>query len=153
MSPGGHCWNNWLDSQIPQCTSSISHNAAFRTKMLTFLFWMVHYGIWKRCIVGLARLVYFPGTLCSFPSHSKSYEDRVPVDFIHESPICSDLTLRLGNRIIVPVMATRATCLSRFYADFGLSCCLDNKVLNYQKPFLSRKTAVQIKPFVEKVCR
>ena len=30
----------------------ISHNAPFRTEMCTFLFWMVHCGIWKKCIMG-----------------------------------------------------------------------------------------------------
>ena len=45
-------------SHIPECTSSISHNAAFRTEMCTFLFWMVHCGIWNRCILGFVRLLY-----------------------------------------------------------------------------------------------
>ena len=38
------CWYqypwNWSNSQIPQCTYSISHNATFRTEMCTFVFWM-----------------------------------------------------------------------------------------------------------------
>ena len=45
-------------SQIPQCTCSISHNAPFRTEMYTFLLWMVHYGIWNRCIVGYIFLFW-----------------------------------------------------------------------------------------------
>ena len=45
-------------SQIPQRTSPISHNAPFRTEMCTFLFWMVHCGIWERCIVGFVQRVY-----------------------------------------------------------------------------------------------
>ena len=48
----------WPNSQIPRCTCSISHNATFRTEMYTFLFWMVHCGIWNWCIVGFVRLVY-----------------------------------------------------------------------------------------------
>ena len=47
--------NNWSNSQIPQCTCSIFHNASFRTEMYTFLFWMVHCVIWNRCIVGFVR--------------------------------------------------------------------------------------------------
>ena len=50
--------HDWPNSQIPRCTSCISHNAPFRTEMCTFLFWMVHCGICKRCIVGFVRLVY-----------------------------------------------------------------------------------------------
>ena len=50
----GHLSNRPV-SQIPQCTCSISHNAPFRTEMCTFLFWMVHCGIWNRCIVGFVR--------------------------------------------------------------------------------------------------
>ena len=50
----------WPNSQIPQYTCSISHNAPFRTEMCTFLFWMVHCGIWNRCIVGFVRLVSCP---------------------------------------------------------------------------------------------
>ena len=42
-------------SQIPQCTWSISHNAPIRTEMCTFLFWMVHCGIWERCTVGFVN--------------------------------------------------------------------------------------------------
>ena len=49
------CWPN---SQIPECTCSISHNAPFRTEMCTFLFWMEHCGIWNRCILGFVKLVY-----------------------------------------------------------------------------------------------
>ena len=42
---------NWPNSQIPQCTCSISDNAPFRTEMCTFLFWMEHCQIWSRCIL------------------------------------------------------------------------------------------------------
>ena len=44
---------NWPNSQIPEYTCSISHNAPFRTDMCTFLFWMEHCGICNRCILGL----------------------------------------------------------------------------------------------------
>ena len=50
-------------SQIPHCTCPISHNAPFRTEMCTFLFWMVHCGIWNRCIVGFVRFHYFLPTI------------------------------------------------------------------------------------------
>ena len=53
------CLLNWLNSQIPQCTCPISHNAPFRTEICTFLFWMVHCGIWDRCIVGFVILFYY----------------------------------------------------------------------------------------------
>ena len=43
--------------QIPQCTCFISHNAPFRTEICTFLFWMVHCGIWDGWTVGLVNLV------------------------------------------------------------------------------------------------
>ena len=46
---------NWTISQIPQCTCPISYNAPFRTEMCTFRFWMVHCGIWNRCIMGFAN--------------------------------------------------------------------------------------------------
>ena len=50
-------------SQIPQCTCSISHNTPFKTEMCTFLFWVVHCGIWNRCPV---EFVYqFHSTCCS----------------------------------------------------------------------------------------
>ena len=41
--------------QIPQCICSISYNAPFRTEMCTFLFWMVHCGIWNWCAVGFVN--------------------------------------------------------------------------------------------------
>ena len=47
---------NWPTSQILQCTCLISHYAPFRTEMCTFLFWMVHCGIWDRCIMRFLRL-------------------------------------------------------------------------------------------------
>ena len=46
-------------SQSPQCTRPISHNAPSRTEMCTFLFWMVHCGIWDERIVGFMWLVYW----------------------------------------------------------------------------------------------
>ena len=48
---------NWQISQIPECTCFISQNAPFRTEMCTFLFWMEHYGIWNRCILGFVNWV------------------------------------------------------------------------------------------------
>ena len=60
------CWDpgwwfgSWRGnySQIPECTCSISHNAPFRTKICTFMFWMEHCEIWNRCILGFVKLVY-----------------------------------------------------------------------------------------------
>ena len=37
--------------QTPQCTCSMSHNPPYKTDKCTFLFWMLHYGIWNKCIV------------------------------------------------------------------------------------------------------
>ena len=48
----GQEWN-LPNSQIPECTCAISHNAPFRTEMCTFLFWMEHCGIWNSCILGV----------------------------------------------------------------------------------------------------
>ena len=56
------CARNWPNSQILQCTSSISHNAPFRTEMCTFLFWMVHCGIWENVHCGICEI-----GLLSFP--------------------------------------------------------------------------------------
>ena len=50
--------SNWPISQIPQRTCPISHNAPLRTEMCTFLFWMVHCGIYDRCIVRFANLIH-----------------------------------------------------------------------------------------------
>ena len=41
----------WPVAHLPHCTSPISHNASFRTEMCTFQFWIMHCGIWHRCIV------------------------------------------------------------------------------------------------------
>ena len=46
-----HIYNDRPNSQIPQYTYPISHNAPFRTEMCIFVFWMVHCVIWNRCIV------------------------------------------------------------------------------------------------------
>ena len=45
--------------QIPQCTCLTSHNVPLRTEMDIFLFWMVHYGMWNRCIMWVVDLVYY----------------------------------------------------------------------------------------------
>ena len=49
--------SNSFNSQVPECTCSISHNAPFRTEMCTFLYWVKHYGIWNRCILRFVKLV------------------------------------------------------------------------------------------------
>ena len=54
---------NWPNSQRPECSCSISHNAPFRTEMLTFLFSMDHCGIWNRCILGIV----YSGHCCVTP--------------------------------------------------------------------------------------
>ena len=51
-----HCPNR-LISQTPQCTCLISHNVPLRKEMCTFLFWIVHWGMWDKCMVGLMTLV------------------------------------------------------------------------------------------------
>ena len=45
----------------------VPYHAPIRTEMCTYLFWLVHCGIWKRCIVGFVKLVYCKGfvTPCS----------------------------------------------------------------------------------------
>ena len=50
---------NWPNSQIPECTYSLSHNAPFRTEMCKYLFWIEHSGIWNWCILGFVKLVYW----------------------------------------------------------------------------------------------
>ena len=55
---GSNMLDNWPNSQIPQYTCPISHNAPFRTEMCSFLFTMVHCGIWDRCIMGIATMIY-----------------------------------------------------------------------------------------------
>ena len=57
LPPSGFCYDNWPNSQISECTCSISHNAPFRTEMCKFLFWMEHCGIWNRCVLGFVKLV------------------------------------------------------------------------------------------------
>ena len=59
---------NWINSQIPEWSGFISHNAPFRTEMCTFLFWMGHCGIWNRCILGFMKLVYYPWCLLGWRS-------------------------------------------------------------------------------------
>ena len=53
--------------QIPQCTCSISHNTPFRREMCTFLFWMVHGGLWNKCIMGFVNCVghFLLGVYCN----------------------------------------------------------------------------------------
>ena len=58
------------NSQILECTCSISHNAPFRTEVCTLLFWMEHCGIWNRCILGFVKLVYWKR---SNTVHPKNY--------------------------------------------------------------------------------
>ena len=65
----------WPISQIPQSTPSVSHNTPFRTEMNTFLFWMVYFGIWDRCIVGFVKLIFWWCTelsQCRLTIHWKS---------------------------------------------------------------------------------
>ena len=73
--------SNWPNSQIPECTCSISHNAPFRTEMCTFLFWMEHYGIWSRCILGFVKLVYYNHKFSS-STWMSNYVPYVYVDVI-----------------------------------------------------------------------
>ena len=49
---------DWPNSQIPQCTCSISHNAIFRTEICTFLFWILNCLMWNRFIMGFVRLAF-----------------------------------------------------------------------------------------------
>ena len=53
---------NRPNSQIPECTCFISHNAPFRTVMCkVFFFCMKHFEIWNRCILRFGKLEYWEG--------------------------------------------------------------------------------------------
>ena len=70
-------------SQIPQCTYSISNNAAFRTKMCKFLLWMVHCGIWNRLIVVYVNWVNYASLAAAAvklrATLSKTCTSRTPI--------------------------------------------------------------------------
>ena len=61
--------HNWPNSQIPQCTSPISHNAPFCNRNVHtcahFCYKMVHCGIFVSCIVGFVRWVHWAMTYIS----------------------------------------------------------------------------------------
>ena len=65
---GPHC--NRLISQIPQCTSPISHNVPLCNRNVHtcahFFYKMVHCGISVWCIVGFVRCVYWQSMACNF---------------------------------------------------------------------------------------
>ena len=77
-------WNSLLkfhwkrpNSQIPQCTSPICHNVPFKSAMCIFLFWMVHCGLWDRCIVCIVwfvNLAYCRGPINML--RSEAYQNR-----------------------------------------------------------------------------
>ena len=82
------CSCYWSNSQIPECTCSISYNAPFRTEMCTFLFWMEHCGIWNRCILGFVKLVYcrmmMNVYMITLPTPVSLYFQNLPVrQFFH----------------------------------------------------------------------
>ena len=102
------CWHNWPNSQIPECTCSISHNAPFRTEMCTFLFWMEHCGIWNRCILGFVKLVYSLTSIHSSPNKQlvgQHIEDHLEV-LMHQT-VVSPLLTRLGYHSL----ALRLSCM------------------------------------------
>ena len=43
------------NAPVPYPTVQLSE----QQEMCTFLFWMLHHGIWNRCLLGFVRLVYF----------------------------------------------------------------------------------------------
>ena len=62
-------------------------NALFRTEMCTFLFWMEHFGIWNRCILGFMTFVYWRSGSCrwnrsphklSWPDLQIRLQDKIP---------------------------------------------------------------------------
>ena len=59
------------NAQIPRCICPISHKVQFRTEMWTFLFWMMHCGLWDRCMVEFVRLAY-----CTSFGGKASYYNR-----------------------------------------------------------------------------
>ena len=72
-----------------KCICPISHDTPFKTEMSTFLFWMVHCGIWDRCIVGFVNLVNCWGYIPDSLSWCHEHCGQVP-DFQRS---CSDLKI------------------------------------------------------------
>ena len=48
-------WRHDIVCQLAAIALTISQNVPFRTEMCTFLFWMMHCGIWNMCIVELVN--------------------------------------------------------------------------------------------------
>ena len=88
------CHTNWPNSEIPECTCSISQNAPFRTEMCTFLFWMEHSGIWNRCILGFVKLVHCPSALHIPVCTNQTLRNHYDLPFTHPSPLhCSSVQM------------------------------------------------------------
>ena len=54
-----HRGMQYINLTNPKVPLFHNHNALFRTAMCTFLFWMVHCGIWKRCIMWFVDVVCY----------------------------------------------------------------------------------------------
>ena len=94
-------------------TCSISHNSPFRTEMCTFLFWMVHCGIWNRCIVGFVNQVnvHFVSVLLV---RSGWWPVRIPTRSIHMS------TLWVAQQDAINTLRPKQN--GRHFADDILKC-------------------------------
>ena len=100
-------WNSLLkfhwkrpNSQMTQCTSPICHNVPFKSAMCIFLFWMVHCGLWDRCIVCIVwfvNLAYCRGPINML--RSEAYQNRTDAGWswtTHSHSIVCSLIWRVG---------------------------------------------------------
>ena len=106
-------YSYWPNSQIPECTCSMSHNAPFGTEMFTFQFWMVYSGMWNRCVMGFVRLVHCLSISMSIrPTVLVSARLSVclPVLLCHSPSLC--LPLSSASSSTLPIGSSVSMCTS-----------------------------------------
>ena len=89
------------------------HNAPFRAEMCTFLFWMEHCGMWKRCIVGFVNWVNW-NHLIIFCNYGSNDPVRSQFCTCHDSSAVMACAQLWPNQFII--CRTRRAAI--FFQDF-----------------------------------
>ena len=104
--------------------------------MCTSLFWMLHYGIWNRCILGFVKLVYYPCINYDLSFMQCSRNMIQSNSFIKNTLewIACDLNIRiLSWRIYAALEWVASFCL-----EYNLTLCtqlLHKKTRRITRPF------------------
>ena len=110
---------------IPQIPRLISHNTPFTTEVCSFLFWIVHCGMWDRCIVGFENVVYTNSNYHFLCERTEPFQwacELKCIAYVPSAYIYIYIYIHIYLYIYTEYSSKIMLCLAQFEHNLSLEC-------------------------------